>query len=109
MKVFPDSSSPNMSKKNQKQDAARPEYQLKPREKAAMEKWQARLDATAVAPRLKVVGDNASLATDHEDQPTGVGLLAEAMGSADADFVMDLLCQLGDVEIGRASGRERVL
>jgi hypothetical protein len=70
-------------------------YQPTAREQAVLEKHAARQDATPPAPRLKVERDGQSppISIDHPDPRTACGLLAEALGTVDGDFIDGLLDQ----------------
>ena len=87
--------------KPQKNEAApqKPPYQPTERERAVLSKQIERLDAAIPAPRVKVLRDDKSttIALDHPNQVIGGGLLAEALGTTDLDFVHSIIDQLARV------------
>jgi hypothetical protein len=78
-------------------EAGKPRYQPTERELAAVRKCVDR-DAAQLAPRLKIRknGAAATIELDHPDATVGAALLAEALGTADVDFVEGLVRQIAD-------------
>ncbi len=73
-----------------------PRYRPTDRELAAMQKCVDRADAQP-APRLKLTRNGgAGINLDHPDATVGEALLAEALGTADSDFLHGLLRQIAD-------------
>jgi hypothetical protein len=87
-----------MKRNKPKSGAEIEKYQPSPRERAAIDKHNARRDANAPAPRLKVRTDGTAtdVSLDHPSQPVATALLMEALGTTDADFVRGLIRQLAD-------------
>ena len=75
----------------------KPRYRPTDRELAAMRKCVDRADAQP-APRLKLTrnGGATGIDLDHPDAAVGEALLAEALGTADFDFLHGLLRQIVD-------------
>ncbi len=69
-------------------------YQPTEREQTVLGKHAKRLAAAAPAPRLKVDTESKEIALDHPDEVIGGDLLAEALGTADADFANGIMNQL---------------
>jgi hypothetical protein len=82
--------------------AAPPKFEATEKEKSALWDFIARLAKAPAAPRLKV-GPGAAVGPDHPDRDFGFLLLAQALGSADYEFVEGLIDQL--VNAG-SQGRE---
>jgi hypothetical protein len=75
-------------------DAGKPRYRPTDRELAAMRKCLGR-GAAQPAPRLKLAKNGgAGINLDHPDATVGEALLAEALGTADFDFLHGLLRQI---------------
>lgn len=73
-------------------------YHLTASEKAAISRLKRRRSRRHPAPRVNIAHGGAGSATltlEHERQDIGFDLLAEALGTADPDFVHGLLVQLG--------------
>lgn len=72
-------------------------YKPSARESAAIERGQRRVAEAAPAPRVRVQRkpEGETLAIAHEHRGVGYRLLAEALGTSDADFVNGVLGQLG--------------
>ena len=73
------------------------------RESAAIKRLQRRAAEASPAPRLKVDGEKLKVA--HDDPGVGYRLLAEALGTSDADFVNGLLRQLANLARRRGRGQ----
>lgn len=73
-------------------------YQPTHKERATLGKHVERLDAEALAPRVKVLNEKelTSISLDHPDSAVAYGLLAEALGTANPDFVNELIQQLAN-------------
>ena len=74
------------------------EYPITPRERIALDKLSKRQEAD-LAPRMRVRkedGKGTTISPDHPDQDVGAGLLMQALGTADNDFIDGLLHQLAD-------------
>jgi hypothetical protein len=86
---------PEMETKKPASDAGKTPYRPTEPEKAVLDKHMARR-AAKTAPRLKVVKDGAraTIETDHPNEAVGPLLLAEALGSAERDFIGGLIRQL---------------
>jgi hypothetical protein len=87
-----------MSAQNRKPGPAeKPRYQRTPREIDAASKFQK--SQAERTPGLKVTKgeDQTALVSDHPDNPTGLILLMEALGTKDLDFFNALLGQLANV------------
>jgi hypothetical protein len=71
-------------------------YQLTASEKAAVSRLERRRSGRHPAPRVKITqgADGVTLSLEHERQDVGYRLLAEALGTADSDFVSGLVDQL---------------
>jgi hypothetical protein len=76
--------------------AVEPEYQRTDKEMAAVKKHRDR--AAAEPPRLKVSksATASEISLDHPDPALGLSLLAEALGTANCDFLKGLLKQLAN-------------
>jgi hypothetical protein len=74
--------------------AVEPEYQRTDKEKAAVKKHCDRVAAEPTTPRLKVTASD--IWPDHPDPALGSSLLAEALGTANCDFLKGLLRQLAN-------------
>src|SRR5688572_18963813 len=83
-----------MATEKRKTKAAKLARGLTPQERTALGSFVAR-QATTVAPRLKV--DENRISTDHADMVIGHGLLMDAFGTADPDFLDGFLAQLANV------------
>jgi hypothetical protein len=85
-----------MKSKQGKPVAKEPTYQATEKEKAALSGQIKRLEAQTPAPRAKVVrdGDTTKVSIVHPNKLVALGLLAEAMGTADLDFVNGIFDQL---------------
>jgi hypothetical protein len=85
--------------------AAKGSYQPTPREQSAIRKYLVR-GAAEASPRVKVLNDGmvSQISLDHPDAAIGHVLLAEALGTANADFLDGLLRQL--VNAGSDHGAE---
>ena len=83
---------PMTTEKKAKPEAAKSDYVPTPKERAIVEKLRSRDHAADLTPRLKFEGN--ALSFNHPEQGYGLLLLREALGSADADFVVGLLGQL---------------
>lgn len=94
--------------KTKKREAVpeKPRYQPTERERVALAKQIDRIKAEAPARRMKVLADRGDavprLSFNHPDEEVGYGLLCEAIGTANADFLNGLLHQLANVS---SSGR----
>lgn len=71
--------------------ALKKRYQVTDRERAGLLKQIDRIKAAPAAPRVKV--EAQKIALDHPHQTTAIGLLMEAMGTTDSDFMETLLSQ----------------
>ncbi|MDI1346469.1 MAG: hypothetical protein PSV22_20605 [Pseudolabrys sp.] len=77
--------------------AGKAEYQATAQEKAVLRKQKDRRAAAPVAPRVKVSKDEKSIIElDHPNDAVAYGILMEALGTADFDFVTGLLSQLAN-------------
>ena len=88
-----------MTKMKKKQTTSdRAKYRPTDQENAAITKQIDRLRTAPVAPRLKVTQeeDVARIALDHPDGTIAYGLLMESLGTTNADFLNNLLSQLGN-------------
>jgi hypothetical protein len=83
-----------MKKKKHKSDAGKSKYKLTEHERTAIAKHVERLNAKMPAPRLKVL--NGAISLDHPHPVVATGLLNEALGTVDADFVDGIIQQLAD-------------
>jgi hypothetical protein len=72
---------------------------LSPGEKASLTNQIARINSERPAPRVKVVKDGAvpQISLNHPNEEVAVGLLAEALGTSDQDFVLGILSQIAAV------------
>ncbi|CAJ0888171.1 hypothetical protein AMST5_03855 [freshwater sediment metagenome] len=86
-------------------------YQLTAAEEAAFSRLERRRSRRHPAPRVKIAQgeDGATLTLEHERQDIGYRLLAEALGTADSDFLNGLLNQLGDVTRPNGKVAEKVV
>jgi hypothetical protein len=94
-----------MKMKEREADEAAPEpvrRQLTEREQAALRKHKERLNDQPAAPRLKVEksGKGTAVSIDHPNEDVGTRLLMEALGTADLDFCVELLKQVGQLAAG---------
>jgi hypothetical protein len=86
--------SPRKKPKENNPNAGKAKYEPNAREKAALERHNARgLDAPA-APRIKVIGGKKFIMPDHPDERLACKLLMEALGTVSADFTAGLVGQL---------------
>jgi hypothetical protein len=85
--------------------AVEPEYQLTDKEKAAVKKVRDRVAAEPPTPRLKVSKSAtvSEISLDHPDPSLGSLFLAEALGTANYDFMNGLLKQMANAG---SQGRE---
>lgn len=90
-----------MKTKKREPDPEKPSYEPTSQEHSVLRKHVARREAQPPAPRLKVLKDRkpVRISLDHSDAAVGGGLLAEALSTADLDFVQGLLDQL--INVGR--------
>jgi hypothetical protein len=87
------------SKASEKRELYRDDLQcrvneLRPAEKAGFSRFAKRVVNGPIAPRLKVV--NNAIELDYPNEDVGHALLADALGTADYDFVRGLLGQLAN-------------
>ncbi len=73
-------------------------YEPTPEERAVMETFYARQKEKPPAPRMKAStkGGVAQVSPDHENPAVATGLLTQALGTAEPDFLEGLLGQLAD-------------
>ena len=86
-----------MTKRNKRRpNAEKAEYQLTENEESALSNHHARIKAAPIAPRVKVTTDGSvhNFSTDHPNALVGIGLLMEALGTADYSFGQGLIGQL---------------
>lgn len=98
--------------KKREPDAKKAEYQVTARERSALHKFIERKKAD-LAPRMKVVpkedGKGTKISLDHPDQAVAQGLLMEALGTADDDFVSGLINELANASSqGRGANESRL-
>jgi hypothetical protein len=84
--------------KKREPDAKKAEYQLTACERATLDKLGQRRREANLAPRMKVLADGkvTTISPDHPDKVVARGLLMEALGTADHDFVDGLLRELAN-------------
>ena len=77
-------------------EAGKPSIAPTAREKTSLLKQIARLDSELPTPRIKVVEDGAvaEISLHHPNEQIAEGLLAEALGTSDFDFVRGILSQI---------------
>jgi hypothetical protein len=85
--------------------AVEPENQRTEKEKAAVKKHRDRVAAEPTTPRLKFSksATASEISLDHPDPALGASLLAEALGTANYDFMNGLLKQIANAS---SQGRE---
>ena len=86
------------NRKQPNPEAGKPKYQRTDREKAAFDRYRARVADLPAAPRIKLtnVKKASAITLDHPDMPVACALLMDALGTADVDFVDGLLRQLAN-------------
>jgi hypothetical protein len=86
-----------MKAKNAELDAGKPSREPTEPERTALRRYFDR-KAAQTAPRMKVMKDGAAtnIAPDHPDKVVGHVLLAQTLGTADADFINGLVGQLAN-------------
>ena len=84
--------------KKREPDTKKAEYQLTARERSTLDKLSERRREANLAPRVKVLADGkvTTISPDHPDQAVARGLLMEALGTVDLDFVDGLLRELAN-------------
>lgn len=86
------------SKETKKENPAKPAYQPTAQEKAVLQRQIERLASQKPVPRLKKLKDEPGAITpDHPNHMVAKAALAEALGTADWDFVDGILTQLAAV------------
>src|SRR5262245_43571135 len=73
-------------------------YEPTPRERDAIEAFNARRRGTLPSPRLKVSQTDTAttISPDHQDPQTGQAVLMQALGTTDTDFLSGILLQLSN-------------
>ena len=85
-----------MTDNNSKNNDAKSEYQPSEKELEVLAKHLARrTDETS--PNMKVLDDGKSLTPNHPNKSAATGLLMEAVGTANYDFLQGLITQLAGV------------